>query len=108
MPATGSGWRGAAATTREFRAIPAGLLRTIVPAAPDAWITALARFGTMSFGQVAESAIRLARDRVRCGPVTAPHSLACCSGACGAGWSREAAGRRVRLCSDVKMSTCYT
>ncbi|WP_229405971.1 gamma-glutamyltransferase family protein [Micromonospora sp. NBRC 110038] len=42
--------------------IPRGLLRTVVPAAPDAWITALRDYGTMSFGQVAEAAIRLARD----------------------------------------------
>src|SRR3954449_11697223 len=39
--------------------IPKGILRTVVPAAPDAWITALRRFGTMSFGEVAEAAIRL-------------------------------------------------
>jgi gamma-glutamyltranspeptidase/glutathione hydrolase len=42
--------------------IPLGVLRTVVPAAPDAWITALKRFGTMSFGDVAAGAIRLARD----------------------------------------------
>ena len=40
--------------------IPKGLLRTVVPAAPDAWITALERYGRMSFGQVARSAIRFA------------------------------------------------
>ena len=34
----------------------------MVPAAPDAWITALERFGTMSFGDVAAAAIRFARD----------------------------------------------
>ena len=34
----------------------------MVPAAPDAWITALRRYGTMSFGEVAAAAIRLARD----------------------------------------------
>ncbi len=34
----------------------------MVPAAPDAWITALERFGTMSFGEVAQSAIGYARD----------------------------------------------
>src|SRR5207249_11251764 len=34
----------------------------LVPAAPDAWITALRRYGTMSFGEVAAAAIRLARD----------------------------------------------
>src|SRR5947209_9096015 len=42
--------------------IPVGVLRTVVPAAPDAWITALKRYGTMSFGDVAAAAIRLARD----------------------------------------------
>lgn len=42
--------------------IPSGLLRTVVPAAPDAWITALERYGTLPFAQVAEPAIRLARD----------------------------------------------
>ncbi|BCB83102.1 hypothetical protein Psuf_004150 [Phytohabitans suffuscus] len=42
--------------------IPSGLLRTVVPAAPDAWITALREHGTMTFGQVAAAAIRLARD----------------------------------------------
>jgi gamma-glutamyltranspeptidase / glutathione hydrolase len=40
--------------------IPDGLLRTVVPAAPDAWITALKRFGTMSFGEVVQPAIRFA------------------------------------------------
>jgi gamma-glutamyltranspeptidase / glutathione hydrolase len=42
--------------------MPPGVLRTVVPAAPDAWITALERHGTMSFGEVAEAAIRHARD----------------------------------------------
>ena len=42
--------------------LPVGLLRTVVPAAPDAWITALRDHGTMSFGQVAAAAIRLAGD----------------------------------------------
>jgi gamma-glutamyltranspeptidase / glutathione hydrolase len=42
--------------------IPPGVLRTVVPAAPDAWITALERHGTMGFGEVAQYAIRFARD----------------------------------------------
>ena len=42
--------------------IPVGPLRTVVPSAPDAWITALERHGTMTFGEVAEAAIGLARD----------------------------------------------
>src|SRR5213595_2758040 len=36
--------------------IPPGLPRTVVPAAPDAWLTALERWGTMSFGDVARAA----------------------------------------------------
>jgi gamma-glutamyltranspeptidase / glutathione hydrolase len=43
-------------------AIPSGILRTVVPAAPDAWITALSRYGTMTFAEVASAAIRFARD----------------------------------------------
>lgn len=42
--------------------IPSGVLRTVVPAAPDAWITALTNYGTMRFGEVAATAIRLARE----------------------------------------------
>jgi len=42
--------------------IPEGVLRTVVPAAPDAWLTALGTFGTMPFRDVAGTAIRLARD----------------------------------------------
>ena len=42
--------------------IPIGVRRTVVPAAPDAWITALERHGTMGFGDVAAAAIRFARD----------------------------------------------
>ena len=33
--------------------MPPGILRTVMPAAPDAWITALEKYGTMSFGEVA-------------------------------------------------------
>lgn len=48
---------------REYRGtIPDGLLQTVVPAAPDAWITALKDYGTMSFGDVAAEAIRFARE----------------------------------------------
>jgi gamma-glutamyltranspeptidase/glutathione hydrolase len=42
--------------------IPAGVERCVVPAAPDAWLTALANFGTMSFGEVASAAIRFATE----------------------------------------------
>lgn len=42
--------------------IPEGVLRTVVPAAPDAWITALEDYGTMSFGNCAAAAIRFASE----------------------------------------------
>ena len=58
--AEGSRYR---ASPRNFGGrIPDGLLHTVVPAAPSIWIAALARFGTMSFGEVAAAAIRFARD----------------------------------------------
>jgi gamma-glutamyltranspeptidase / glutathione hydrolase len=43
--------------TRHGGQIPPGLPRTVVPAAPDAWCTALERWGTMSFADVAAPAI---------------------------------------------------
>ena len=49
--------------------IPIGVLRTVVPAAPDAWILALERFGSMSFGDVATAAIRHAREGFPAHPV---------------------------------------
>ncbi|WP_421990516.1 gamma-glutamyltransferase family protein [Roseococcus sp.] len=42
--------------------IPNGVRRTVVPAAPDAWITALERHGTMGFAEVAQYAIRFAAE----------------------------------------------
>src|SRR5688572_20536699 len=51
--------------------IPIGILRTVVPAAPDAWILALERYGTMSFGDVAAAAIRYAREGFTMHPVMA-------------------------------------
>jgi gamma-glutamyltranspeptidase/glutathione hydrolase len=42
--------------------MPSGVRRCVVPAAPDAWITALARYGTMTFGEVATAATRFARE----------------------------------------------
>ncbi|GAA1559661.1 gamma-glutamyltransferase family protein [Kribbella lupini] len=64
---SGLGWWPRAMTPTLFRdhhggEIPHGLLRTVVPAAPDAWILALRKYGTMSFGDVAGAAIRLARQ----------------------------------------------
>src|SRR3954466_2237817 len=42
--------------------IPVGVLSALAPAAADAWITALSRYGTMRFADVARYAIRLARE----------------------------------------------
>ncbi|MSP89318.1 MAG: gamma-glutamyltransferase family protein [Alphaproteobacteria bacterium] len=59
------GWPKAAScdlfVQRHGGVIPRGILRTVVPAAPDAWITALQKFGTMAFCDVAEAAIRFAQ-----------------------------------------------
>lgn len=40
--------------------IPYGITRSIVPSAPDAWMTALERYGTMTFEQVVTPALELA------------------------------------------------
>jgi gamma-glutamyltranspeptidase/glutathione hydrolase len=42
--------------------IPRGPFCAVVPGSPDSWIVALEKYGTMSFAEVAQSAIRLARD----------------------------------------------
>ena len=51
--------------------IPDGIARTVVPGAPDAWITALERYGTMGFGEVAAAAIRFAREGIAMYPLLA-------------------------------------
>ena len=42
--------------------MPEGVLRSITPAASDAWLTALELFGTLTFEQVAAPAIELAEQ----------------------------------------------
>jgi gamma-glutamyltranspeptidase/glutathione hydrolase len=42
--------------------IPDGVRRSVVPAAPDAWITALERDGTLGFADIASFAIRYAEE----------------------------------------------
>lgn len=64
---SGLGWWPAAATPEYFAKhyggkIPVGVGRTVIPAAPDAWITALERHGTMRFADVAAPSIRIARE----------------------------------------------
>jgi gamma-glutamyltranspeptidase/glutathione hydrolase len=51
--------------------IPDGVRRTVVPAAPDAWITALERHGTMGFADVAQFAIRYAGEGFAVHPLLA-------------------------------------
>ena len=52
-------------------AMPTGIHRTVVPAAPAAWIAALSRYGTMSFGDVAHFAATYAREGFPVYPVFA-------------------------------------
>ena len=42
--------------------LPPGILRTVTPASPDAWLTALARYGTMTFEQVIQPALDLVEN----------------------------------------------
>lgn len=42
--------------------MPEGFPRTITPAAPDSWLTALAHWGTMTFEEVVQPALDLARN----------------------------------------------
>ena len=42
--------------------LPPGILRTVTPASPDAWLTALARFGTMTFEEIIQPALDLAEQ----------------------------------------------
>ena len=60
------GWPRAASIDRfigeHAGSIPVGVLRTVVPAAPDAWIQALEHYGTLSFAEVAAPAIRYAAE----------------------------------------------
>ncbi len=42
--------------------MPEGIPRTVTPAAPDAWLSALARWGTMTFEEVVQPALELAQS----------------------------------------------
>lgn len=61
---SGLGNWGRAATLEHFLEheggqIPYGVKRSIVPGAPDAWVTAIARYGRLSFAEVAQPALEL-------------------------------------------------
>ena len=63
----GLGTWGSEATLEAVRerygdVLPEGPGNAVVPGAPDAWLTALARWGTWSFADVAAPAIELAED----------------------------------------------
>ena len=62
----GPGWAPQAATVDHYLAtwgeIPSGVLSTTVPGVISALLTLLSHYGTMSFRQVVESALRFARD----------------------------------------------
>ena len=46
----------------KYGEIPRGMPRSVVPAACDAWLTAIERYGTMSFEQVVEPSLELAEQ----------------------------------------------
>ena len=48
--------------TQHGNELPFGVLRCVTPAAPDAWLTALARYGTMTFEEVIQPALELAEQ----------------------------------------------
>lgn len=62
----GQGWAPRAATVDHYLdtwgEIPSGVLSTTVPGVISALLTMLSHYGTMTFGQVVESALSLARD----------------------------------------------
>ena len=64
----GVGWWGEKSTPEWYekntggKITLGGIYEAVVPGAPDGWLTALERFGTLSFADVAETAIRLARE----------------------------------------------
>lgn len=53
--------------------MPIGVLRTVTPAAADAWLSALDRWGTMTFAEVAGDAVELAGDGYAMFPVLYDH-----------------------------------
>ena len=73
---SGLGWWPRAASLERFVTgfegrIPDGVLRTVLPAAPDAWIAALGRYGTMTFAEVAAASLRYANDGFSVHPLMA-------------------------------------
>jgi len=73
---SGLGWWPRAASLERFVSefggrVPTGILRTVVPAAPDAWIAALRRYGTMTFADVASAAFRYAKEGFSVHPLMA-------------------------------------
>ncbi|MFV0374296.1 gamma-glutamyltransferase, partial [Microbacterium sp.] len=70
-------------------ALPLGGAPSIVPGAVSGWLTALARHGTMSVGEVLEAASSFATDGVVLDPRTAAH-LATMAGSL-SGWESSAA-----------------
>jgi gamma-glutamyltranspeptidase/glutathione hydrolase len=77
----GLGWWPAATDVERLRregngAVPDGLLRTVMPAAPATHIEALRRFGTISFEEAATPAMELARDGFVVYPLLAANQAA--------------------------------
>ena len=78
---SGLGWWPRAASIEHFLTefnghIPTGILRTVVPAAPDAWIRALQLYRTMKFADVASAGLRYAREGFSIYPLMADNLAA--------------------------------
>jgi len=99
--------------------VPEGILQSVVPGAPDAWLTALERYGTMRFAEVAASAIRFARDgypmhpqmaltlarkRADFPPGSEPRASSCPAGACRRRARSSSRAISPTRCSSLPMS----
>lgn len=79
--------------------LPGGVLRCVTPAAPDAWLTALARWGTRSFAELAGPARALAQDGFPAHP-----DLATCSAQFARAYARHAENAGIWLPGGVPIA----
>ena len=85
--------------------IPDGVLRTVIPAAPDAWITALERHGTMRFADVAAQRSATPARASRCIRCSPPRSRRT-STSTGAGSPTPRSSCRTDACRSRATSSC--
>ena len=86
--------------------IPDGVLRTVIPAAPDAWITALERHGTMRFADVASYAIRYAGEGFAVYPLLADLDRIARARVSAVGSPTPRSSCRTDACRSLATSSC--